>query len=392
MFILLALISLSVLLSSTPRAITWDRSSIIFSIAMASPTMAIFISQAYHLTFSAPEYDWAARFLFAIPIYLALRQIRLEILPYLQAGLAIGALVALAYIFIAPYNWPLFIYKDRFFEFHRYTTGQFANPIHFANITLSISFLCFSASIFPTQKRLLIILPMLLGGCAGMYLALQCSERTTWITIPVLAFVWIFFLKLKHPVFKIIIFLSTIALCAWVAFHYFDGIKARIDSIQSELADIKRGINNTSIEVRLKIWALAWQLFLDNPVFGLGAQGFSKAITAFEASGQVSPLVADFGRGEVHNEILAKCVGMGIPGLLSILLVYLAPIYIFFKVPLENPARRLSVVMGIGFVTAFFVFGLTVEIFNLKMTAAFFSMTLAILLAIATHEPTSKES
>jgi O-antigen ligase len=41
--------------------------------------------------------------------------------------------------------------------------------------------------------------------------------------------------------------------------------------------------------------------------------------------------------------------------------------------------------MGICVTLGFFVFGLTVETFDLKMTAAFYSLTVAALLAIATH-------
>jgi O-antigen ligase len=41
--------------------------------------------------------------------------------------------------------------------------------------------------------------------------------------------------------------------------------------------------------------------------------------------------------------------------------------------------------MGICLVLGFFIFGLTVEIFNLKMTATFFAFTLAVLMAAATH-------
>jgi O-antigen ligase len=42
--------------------------------------------------------------------------------------------------------------------------------------------------------------------------------------------------------------------------------------------------------------------------------------------------------------------------------------------------------MGIFLVAGFFIFGLTVEIFNLKMTIAFFSLTLAVLSAIASNK------
>jgi O-antigen ligase len=48
--------------------------------------------------------------------------------------------------------------------------------------------------------------------------------------------------------------------------------------------------------------------------------------------------------------------------------------------------------MGICLTFGFFVFGLTVETFNLKMTAAFYSLTVAALLAAATRKPSISES
>ena len=42
--------------------------------------------------------------------------------------------------------------------------------------------------------------------------------------------------------------------------------------------------------------------------------------------------------------------------------------------------------MGMSVTLGFFVFGLTVETFDLKMTAAFYSLTVAVLLAITTHD------
>ena len=45
---------------------------------------------------------------------------------------------------------------------------------------------------------------------------------------------------------------------------------------------------------------------------------------------------------------------------------------------------------GAGFAAKFFVFGLTVEIFELKATAMFYSLTVALLLAVATNRRAEK--
>ena len=104
----------------------------------------------------------------------------------------------------------------------------------------------------------------------------------------------------------------------------------------------------------------------------------------------LTPTAAVLGRGEVHNEILAKTVNLGIFGLLSILSVFAVPLIIFIRSARSSFAQaRTAAYMGICLVTGFFIFGLSVEIFNLKMTAAFYSLTVAVLLAAATHKASS---
>jgi len=92
----------------------------------------------------------------------------------------------------------------------------------------------------------------------------------------------------------------------------------------------------------------------------------------------------------VHNGILAKSVGFGIFGLLSIVSVYTVPLFIFLRSTRTSFAQaKTAAFMGICLVTGFIIFGLTVEIFNLKMTAAFYSLTVAVLLAAATKKTSS---
>jgi O-antigen ligase len=104
-------------------------------------------------------------------------------------------------------------------------------------------------------------------------------------------------------------------------------------------------------------------------------------------SGFITSKAADFGRGEVHNEILANMAKLGIVGLLSILAVYFVPLIIFLRTLKSNSdTKRTAAMMGGCLVLGFLVFGLSVETFDMKMNAAFYSLTLAVLLAIATNK------
>ena len=69
-------------------------------------------------------------------------------------------------------------------------------------------------------------------------------------------------------------------------------------------------------------------------------------------------------------------------GLAAMLAIYFVPLNLFWRATksASEPVRRTGV-LGITFVSGLFVFGLTVEFLNLSMAAAFYSFTVAVLLA-----------
>ena len=62
--------------------------------------------------------------------------------------------------------------------------------------------------------------------------------------------------------------------------------------------------------------------------------------------------------------------------------IYLVPFRLFYHAmhSVSNQVRQAGM-MGLVFVSGFMVFGLTVEVLNLTMAAAFYSLTVAVLLA-----------
>jgi O-antigen ligase len=103
------------------------------------------------------------------------------------------------------------------------------------------------------------------------------------------------------------------------------------------------------------------------------------------ASGELTPLAADYGKGEVHNQILAYAVDYGLLGVLCILGIYLGPAYFFIRAARvrDSHAAQRAALMGLMTVVAFAIFGLTVETFNLKVTVGFYATMLALFAAFA---------
>ncbi len=354
----------------------WDKNSIAFSLAMASPIVAIFLSEAYHGDFHSPSYDWASRFLLAIPIFLALRRTNIRTITVLQFGMPIGALVGLSMLILHPFDWG-----------GRYTTSSFFNLIHFSDTALMLGFLSLFSINWERKDHPLILTLKLCGFFAGFYMSIQSGERGGWVAIPLLLLLWIAAHSGKRFWLHLSLSIPIVIAAIWLSYSMLDIVHSRIDAIFSDIQNFAHGNKDTSIGIRFQHWQVALHLFFEHPFFGVGPEGFARAIPELQSNGMLTPTAARLGYSEVHNEILAKCASTGLFGLFSILSVYLVPLFIFWRSSKSAESNsKIAAFMGICLVSGFFVFGLTVEIFDLRMTAAFFSFTLAVLMAAATHQ------
>jgi O-antigen ligase len=353
----------------------WDSVSIPFALAMASPVIAIFLSQTYHHNFIAASYDWASRFLLCIPIFLALRKVNFHTITILQFGLPIGALVTLLVLLIHPFNWNGYN-----------TTSQAFNLIHFGDTALMLGFLSLFSINWERKDHALVLALKLGGFIAGCYMSIQSGERGGWIAIPILLLLGVIAFNKKNLWLKFSIAIPIIIAAILLSYFLSQHIQARIDLIFSDLNNYIHGNKDTSIGIRIQLYLAALHLFMENPFFGVGPGQFAHSMPALTASGLLTPLGGIAGLSEVHNEILEKCAETGFFGLAAILSIYFVPAFFFWRATKSNHAyARVASFMGLCLILGFFIFGLTVEIFNLKMTAAFFSLTLTILMAAATH-------
>jgi len=263
---------------------------------------------------------------------------------------------------------------------------SFMNHIHLGDMALLLGFLSLFSVNWTGRDHLLVKLLKILGLIAGLSVSVLSSARGGWITIPVFVFVFVYFRTTGKLFNKLLLVMLSIGVVGLFGYFFIEPIHQRLWMIYSDLSKFSGGHEDTSIGVRLQLWNAAFHLIAENPVFGVGAAGFAKAMDGLSATGLITPTAAGYGKGEVHNEILAHTVRFGIFGLASILAVYFVPFAIFLRAARSKLRQQnVAAMMGMCVTLGFFVFGLTVETFDLKMTAAFYSLTVAVLLAIATH-------
>nr|WP_281066824.1 O-antigen ligase family protein [methane-oxidizing endosymbiont of Gigantopelta aegis] len=140
---------------------------------------------------------------------------------------------------------------------------------------------------------------------------------------------------------------------------------------------------DTSTSVRFSMWKIAWQLFLHNPIFGYGDQGYTvfldKPWFSSTASGFAKKTMACCGP---HNELLANMLRSGILGGLSVLCLFFIPLVLFFRNAFDSNTRISEASrLGISYIITVMICSISIEVFNLKYTSTFYGLTIAGLFA-----------
>ncbi|MDD4885349.1 MAG: O-antigen ligase family protein [Thiomonas sp.] len=348
---------------------------------MAALPIAVFMSQWANQRWGWPYYDAVSRFLLSTPIFFALRKYPPQYLLPVWPGLILGAFAACGLALWFPHNWGGGDGLDRI-------GSSFVNPIHFGDIALTMGVLpVFGLGWRSTSRPSVGIWYFLFAALsllAGIYASILSGSRGGWVAMPVFALLAYCIHRTRLPTWQAFTGAFALLLLAILTYALMPEIHHRINMVANNLHSFDQGNENTSIGVRFQLWKAALLIFAEHPIFGVGMGGFKALMEPMQQAGQLTPFAADFGRQEVHSELLSRLSQLGIVGLAAIMVVYLVPSWLFLqRLRASHPASRASARMGLALVCGFFVYGLTVETFDLTMTAAFYALTVAVLLAAA---------
>jgi O-antigen ligase len=373
-----AVISLALLLSPKPwtglRPVQWDRVDTRFCLALASVLAAVLISEMWHGAVIPSTLDSPSRFLAAAPLFLVLRQGLPRTLAWSDLSFAIGALASLGLLLIAPQD----LDNNR-------VTSQFLNAIHYGDIALILGALSILSLNWWRKDGLAVRIIKIAGLIAGLAASVLTGSRGGWIAVPVVAVLILYVRgRGKSRRWKVLLPLAIVTMLVGI-FGFSPAARDRVSDISSNLVLYEHGQRDTSLGIRLQLYEAAVKIVTSHPVLGLGAHGFHDSMQSFADAGVLTPMAAQLGRGETHNQFFAYLTDYGIVGGLALLSIYVVPGVIFWKrlnAP-TGPASR-AALMGLTFVVAFWIFGLTVEMFDLKVTVSFYATVIAILAAATT--------
>lgn len=348
-------------------------------IAFASPLVATFASELWHRNIVLNLLDAPWRFLAAVPIIFALRRLPLRTMRWSDCSFAIGAIGSLVVPFIAPPQGTTRL------------ASSFLDSIHYGDIALVLGLMS-GLSIDWWQKDRPLIRVLKLGGlAAGIWASVLSGSRGGWLAVPVIVPLVIFARgRDKSRLWRLSVLLAVVVglvgLCAASA-----EIRDRLYMVWTDIVHYSQGQKDTSTGVRLQLYKAAIELTKQYPLFGAGPNGFAGAMQPFRSAGLITPMAAQYGHGETHNQLLAYTANYGIIAGVAGLATHVMPCLLFARY-LNAPSRavRAAALLGLTFVISFFIFGLTVETFDLKMVVSFYSAVVGILVGIVVSPAASR--
>jgi O-antigen ligase len=251
------------------------------------------------------------------------------------------------------------------------------------------TFCLFHLDLSPKTSKLW-LLYQLIGIIFGLYLVLGSLTRGSWLSIPFIIAIWLFFNYRKLSAKFYIIAITTLILLSILIHFVFPHLGQRF---LSGFHEVNNWLNHTQLDsstgLRLSIWEISWQLFLHQPFFGYGETGFVDFLNqpwlSSTGTSAAKSMLACCG---VHNELLANMIRSGVFGAISSLSLFFVPLFIFIRyshhqnTEISQPAQ-----LGLAFLCCLGICSLSIEVLNLKYEYSFFSLIITGLVAQLVRKP-----
>lgn len=337
------------------------------------PLIAVILSQLIRADWVWKYLDGPSRLVLAAIAFLWLQRQHVDFLRVFRVTCPLSIFFALFFVWLDPKPTELWL-------------GRFATSIADTNTfgihIILLGFLSFMMLQLSSPRSWW--LKGLLAGSVGIaaYLSIGSQTRTGWIALPFLGLVWLH--AMRRDLRKMAV--TSVAIMAFlgaVTISY-PPVQDRAKSIYEELHDYISGNNpNTSGGARIGIWRIAIELFKHRPLGGYGDYAQFKNYLELPAVRAVAnDFAVDTIRNGPHNEILANALRSGLFGVISVLGLYLVPLFVLWRgQALTSGSAYVANNLGLVTVVAFFVFGVTLEVFNLKFCASFYGFLVAVFAA-----------
>lgn len=317
---------------------------------------SIFVAESEHPIYKLEKYFL---FLWAIPFFAAIvdRKMLLSVIKYAPPAAAVLMFIAalISKYYLGQSRVMFFTYNYLFFGY------------------MAAVFSIFSLLMANHSKRMRLF--YYAGTLAGLIACILSGTRGALLGW----FAGLIILLLSHGLLtarikKVIVLLMVLVP---ISLALIPGYKSRINVAYNSIVHSENEqYKLTSTGLRLKMWSAAWSMFKDNPVLGVGLDGYELEIKAMAENGEVDEMLTKF--DHPHNIYLAVLANMGLLGFSALMLVLLVPFAHFYK-QLHTHQGNMYAMMGVSLVVMYAVFGLTEAIFEIQKITAFYVFMVVLL-------------
>lgn len=256
--------------------------------------------------------------------------------------------------------------------------------IQFGNSSMLFGILCLGGLGWAvSQKRRREWLALLLvGALFGVMGSLLSGSRGGWVGLPFVALVlYRGYGRYLHGRYQAMV--AAVVLCGGFLVYSIPqtGVADRIDKAVSDVTRYVSGESRTSsLGSRFEMWRAAVIVIPEKPLTGWGENGYAERAAELVEEGRVGSAAARY--NHVHNEVLDTTVKRGLPGLVTLLLIYFVPMRLFARhIAAQHLELRAFSVTGVLLCVAYVDFGLSQVFFAHNSGVMLFAFWLVILWA-----------
>lgn len=172
------------------------------------------------------------------------------------------------------------------------------------------------------------------------------QSRGVWLALIAVVIYFVFIKAIQNPVKYLLWFLM---LSCFLAITYYDSdiLRGRIHESISEINMMESNNYTSSWGLRLMAWRSAWAGFVENPLLGVGLDGFKSIQQQQLLDGIVDSYYVNYGMYHAHNQFMQNMVVRGVPGLIAAFAILVYPMVFFWQK---------SKLMSVGFIITLGVF------------------------------------
>ena len=275
---------------------------------------------------------------------------------------------------------------------HRYTTSLLDLCTFGQQIVLvgAIQFLLLAFR--PSRSRWVLALTVV-SILLAAYMAINSGGRGGWIAVPPLLLLAALLYPGRKAKLLMLLFLGLLAVGGILAANKV--FQERLTSIYSETQAWFAGDATAGGSGRLTLMSISWELIKDNPIKGYAHKdNLWRPVYQMDPARYLRPgftyeeteyhryTLCDTGE---HNQYLHELLISGIFGIVALVLLLLVPLIVFLtRLRGSEGDFYAAAAVGVGFVLAFMVFGLTQGPFSYKVIASFYGFVIA---GLASYDP-----